>query len=69
MKARHLLAPLALSGQISLIINVCVYNERPAFLILTTTKKQALKAENDIEGLRKGLDILVKLWNRNQRNN
>ena len=60
---------LAPSGYAPLIMNMCIYNERPKFLSLRQriTAEHANEATDMIEGLRGGLDILAKLWGRNTK--
>lgn len=52
------------SGYALLIINICIYNERPKSLDLNLSLRQnsQANAKQDIKKLRDGLDILVKLW-------
>ena len=53
---------ITLSGHIILLVNVCVYNERPKFL--NTIRGDALESAETIARLRAGLDVLAKLWRR-----
>jgi len=64
---RDAIHALALSGQVTMLLNVCIYNERPAFMTAPTSKEHAKRAEETLAGLKKGLDILVQLWNRTKR--
>ncbi len=48
---------LAASGHALLIINLCVYNERPIFLRGASTQ-----SENSLFAVREGLDALTRLW-------
>ena len=62
---------LAQSGHAMLVMNLCVYNERPAFL---SSKKNKLLAECKAEQrallqLREGLDKLVAHWKRGEPKN
>jgi hypothetical protein len=56
---------LAATGHTALLLNLCVYNERPAFLSVPQTATRRL-ARNSLmlEFLREGLDVLVDLWKR-----
>lgn len=57
---------LALSGHALMLLNVCVHNERPAFLRIRPrmTQKHAVQAERGTRLLRDGLDVLAKHWGR-----
>ena len=58
------------AGTSGAVLNLCVYNERPAFLSLKApiTSEQLEAAEVALCNLRNGLDLLVKLWRRAERN-
>ncbi|MBY0407596.1 MAG: hypothetical protein K2Q01_07880 [Rickettsiales bacterium] len=64
---REAMQALALSGHALQLMNICVYNERPAFLLPARTRQQLTRAEESLHGMRKGLDILVQLWRRGKR--
>ncbi len=66
---RDAMHALALSGQVTMLVNVCIYNERPTFLLPPRNKAQANRAIESLMGLTKGLDILVHLWGRAKRSN
>jgi hypothetical protein len=52
------------SGRSILVTNICIYNERPQFLVpkKSITKKQAQEIDRTITHLREGLDTLAKQW-------
>lgn len=58
---------LTKSGQALLLLNLCVYNERPKFLKFSPSEMQQnfMSVADSIARLRDGLDILSKLWKRN----
>lgn len=58
------------SGHVQMLMNICVYNERPRFLNLNrpVTQKRHLEISNSLEKLRDGLDILVKHWGKGKKN-
>jgi hypothetical protein len=64
---REAMQALALSGQVPLVMNVCVYNERPLFLTASRGRLQIIRANEALTGLIDGLEILVKLWGRGSR--
>ena len=57
---------LAQSGHALLIMNLCIYNERPAFLsrLHGATFAQMKPRQRAILNVREGLDKLVTLWKR-----
>lgn len=66
---RDAMHALALSGQVTLLMNVCVYNERPSFLTPAKSREEARRAHQNLAGLGNGLDILAQLWGRGPRHN
>lgn len=65
---------LARSGHALIVMNLCVFNERPAFLkakknCTATTEKRLKLARNEamLQQLRDGLDLLVQHWRRNRQ--
>ncbi len=56
------LAHLSRGGHAALVMNICIFNERPAFLIPSAAHKH--KTENDrlLDRFIEGLDILRMLW-------
>lgn len=64
---RDAIQALTPSGHIALVLNVCIYNDRPSFLTPSCNEEQAERALTMLMGLSKGLDILVHLWNRAPR--
>lgn len=65
---RDAMHALALSGHVTMLLNICVYNERPPFLRAATDKAQQKKAIQALMGFCNGLDILMHLWGRSRRN-
>ncbi len=57
---------LAPKGYAPLLMNICIYNERPKFLHRPKSGRITYdrSAHQLIENLRAGLDILVRLWDR-----
>ena len=57
---------LAQSGHAMIVMNLCIYNERPAFLTLPRGKKiQDIKSAGHVLlRVQEGLDKLVNLWNK-----
>ena len=57
-------------GQDTLVISLAVYDHRPHFLFLTSSSRapgnlaRADRAMQDIDRLRRALDMLCRLWNR-----
>ena len=49
-----------------LLTNICIYNERPAFL--QSPRKNMRQNSAEIEKLRDGLELLVKHWKREKEN-
>lgn len=64
---REAMQALALSGHVSLLMNICVYNEQPPFLAPLRSRAQAARAGEALAGFTHGLDILVRLWRRGGR--
>ncbi|NBO18714.1 MAG: hypothetical protein EBV03_05685 [Proteobacteria bacterium] len=61
---RDAVQALSMGGNVALVVNLCVYNERPKFLETPpriSQKQQAVNTEN-LRRTRDGLDVLVKLW-------
>ncbi|MDE3016959.1 MAG: hypothetical protein KGI29_08600 [Pseudomonadota bacterium] len=60
------MAALAKSGHAPLMMNVCIYNERPRFLSLHKPVKPERCRETSkmIDSLRDGLDVLSNHWHR-----
>jgi hypothetical protein len=60
---------LADKGNVPLLMNLCVYNERPKFLNLRQPApgKRLTETETMLRDLRAGLDILAKLWGKTPR--
>lgn len=54
------------AGHATLIMGICVYNERPAFMVRGATAKtrRTKDASRLISNLKDGLDVLVKFWGR-----
>jgi hypothetical protein len=63
---REAIRGLMLRGHVPLIMNTCIYNERPAFLSMRAgARGSRLEAATEsLMQLREGLDILVALWGR-----
>lgn len=59
------ISTLTQSGHALLIINLCIYNEFPKSINFSALNMKK-NTYYYISNLRNGLDILVKLWNRNQ---
>lgn len=57
---------ITLSGHALMLMNICIYNERPRFLTLDRTQPQSADTTRMIEKLTNGLDILCRLWERNR---
>jgi len=57
---------LSATGHVPLLMNLCIYNERPKFLSLKQhiTQQRLEQTTEMIEGLRDGLNVLVKHWGR-----
>ena len=55
---------LSQSGHALMLLNICVYNERPAFLDMPkpTLQKNINRMADTIAKLRDGLDVLDGLW-------
>ena len=53
---------LASSGHALLLLNLCVYNERPVFL-----RGPHAQAESALDAVREGLDALAELWKRGKK--
>jgi hypothetical protein len=60
------MAKLTPGGYATVLLNICIYNERPRFLSLhrTVSIKRMKETQQLIESLRDGLDILGKMWGR-----
>ena len=63
---RDAVQALSVSGNVALVVNLCVYNERPKFLDAPTriTQKQAALNVETLRRTHEGLNLLVKLWRR-----
>lgn len=63
---RDAVQALSTGGNIALVVNLCVYNERPRFLETRTRlpQKQQLANAELLQRTRQGLDVLVELWRR-----
>lgn len=66
---RDAIKGLMLRGHVPLLMNACIYNERPAFLSLRPAARgrKLEEATETLTQLREGLDILVALWRRNAK--
>ena len=68
MEYHEAMRKLTTNAQATLMLNLCVHNERPRFLKKVGAKKRYTQAEaQTLLELRQGLDLLSDLWRRDKR--